>query len=967
MAMFPSDSVRPDPDALLAQVQAQERKAARGKLRIYFGASAGVGKTYAMLAAARKLQEAGQPVLVGVVETHGRADTAAMLAGLPLLPPRVVDYRDKRIAEFDLDGALALRPPLILMDELAHSNAPGSRHPKRWQDVDELLDAGIDVLTTVNVQHLESLNDVVGGITGVRVAETLPDTVFDQADEVVMVDVPADELLARLRGGKVYQAAQAERAARHFFRKGNLIALRELALRRTADRIEDDVRAYRVEKSIGDIWKTGAALLACIGPRADGEHTARSTARLAGQLGTGWHAVYVETPALQRLPDSQREQILKTLKLAEDLGASTAVLSGADIALTALDYARSHNLSKLVLGRAHRSWPWRTPHLKRLAGYAPDLDLIEIGVPRNGPPAAGAQGAAQRTSADGYGWSDAVGVPGANGNGAGGANAAIGANAATGTEGMDGVGWGAAPDQRHRATGYLVAAVASIATALATTPLLAYLDLANIAMLFLLVVVLVAVRYGRGPSVLATCLSVASFDFFFVPPRFTLAVTDFQYVITFLVMLAVGLITGHLTAGLRFQARVASHRERRSRALYEFARELSGALQTEQVFETTQSVIERAFRARATLLLPDADGRLQAPPPDHAPDHARMSAQTSAQISALASLDTGIAQWAYDHAEPAGLGTDTLPASRIFYLPLVAPMRTRGVLAIEPAQRRWILIPEQRQQLDAFAALAAIALERVHYIDVAQNALVSMESERLRNSLLAALSHDLRTPLTSLVGLSEALAGSRPALDAAQLDTARALHAEALRMSTLVTNLLDMARIQSGEVHLNLQWQPLEEVVGSALRASAAQLGAHRVGTRLPPDLPLLRYDAVLIERVLANLLENAAKYTPPGARIEIGAALHGAWINVMVYDDGPGLPAGREEALFEKFTRGERESAKPGVGLGLAICRAIVEAHGGRITAASGPGASPLGGAAFTITLPLGTPPAMPDEESNE
>ncbi|MYM70076.1 two-component system sensor histidine kinase KdbD, partial [Pseudoduganella sp. FT55W] len=389
--MFPSDSVRPDPDALLAQVQAQERKAARGKLRIYFGASAGVGKTYAMLAAARKLQADGQPVLVGVVETHGRADTAAMLAGLPLLPPRAVAYRGKQLAEFDLDGALALQPPLILMDELAHSNAPGSRHPKRWQDVEELLDAGIDVLSTVNVQHLESLNDVVGGITGIRVAETLPDTVFDQADEVVLVDVPADELLARLQGGKVYPAAQAERASRNFFRKGNLIALRELALRRTADRIEDDVRAYRVEKSIADIWKTGAALLACVGPRADGEHTVRSTARLASQLGTGWHAVYVETPALQRLPAAQREQILKHLKLAEDLGATTAVLSGPDIAHAALDYARGHNLSKLVLGRAHGGWlrwPWRAPPIKRLAEYAPDLDLIEIGVPRNEAPAA---------------------------------------------------------------------------------------------------------------------------------------------------------------------------------------------------------------------------------------------------------------------------------------------------------------------------------------------------------------------------------------------------------------------------------------------------------------------------------------------------------------------------------------------------------------------------------------------------
>jgi two-component system sensor histidine kinase KdpD len=947
MALFPNDSARPDPDALLAQVQAQERKAARGKLRIYFGASAGVGKTYAMLAAARKLQADGQPVLVGVVETHGRADTAAMLAGLPLLAPRQVAYRGKQIAEFDLDGALAAQPPLILMDELAHSNAPGSRHPKRWQDVEELLDAGIDVLTTVNVQHLESLNDVVGGITGIRVAETVPDTVFDQADEVVLVDLPADELLARLQSGKVYQAAQAERASKNFFRKGNLIALRELALRRTADRIEDDVRAYRVEKSIADIWKTGAALLACVGPRADGEHTVRSTARLASQLGTGWHAVYVETPALQRLPAAQREQILKNLKLAEDLGASTAVLSGADIAAAALDYARSHNLSKLVLGRAHRAvWPqpWRTPHLKRLAQQAPDLDLIEIGAPRQQPAsarAAAADDAASTSMGSAGSWGGADGAARSDAD----ADAEADADAASAA-------------QRRRATGYVVAAAASVATALATTPLLAWLDLANIAMLFLLVVVLVAVRYGRGPSVLATCVSVASFDFFFVPPRFTLAVSDFQYVITFVVMLAVGLITGHLTAGLRFQARVAAQRERRARALYEFARELSGALQTEQIFDSTQRVIQHAFRARATLLLPDDAGRLHLPPFDRA-----NLAADSANRAHLSVLDTGIAQWAYDRAEPAGLGTGTLPASRIFYLPLVAPMRTRGVLAIEPQQRRWILIPEQRQQLDTFAALAAIALERVHYIDVAQSALVSMESERLRNSLLAALSHDLRTPLTSLVGLSESLAGSRPPLSAAQQDVARALHDEALRMSTMVANLLDMARIQSGEVKFNLQWQPLEEVVGSALRAIGATLQAHHVSTQLPAELPLLHYDAVLIERVLANLLENAAKYTPAGAHIAIGAALHGAWIEITVSDDGPGLPAGREEALFEKFTRGERESAKPGVGLGLAICRAIVEAHGGQIRA----GRSAAGGAAFTFTLPLGTPPAMPDEEPHD
>ncbi|MGW8394534.1 two-component system sensor histidine kinase KdpD [Pseudoduganella sp. HUAS MS19] len=897
--MIPLDDDRPDPDALLAQMQAQERKAARGKLRIYFGASAGVGKTYAMLSAARKLQAAGQQVLVGVIETHGRSETAALVDGLPLLPLRAAAYRGKTLHEFDIDGALARRPPLILIDELAHSNAPGSRHPKRWQDVEELLEAGIDVFSTVNVQHLESLNDVVGGITGVQVNETVPDTVFDAADEVVLVDIPADELLARLKGGKVYHAQQAERAAQNFFRKGNLIALRELALRRTADRIEDDVRAYRVEQSIDTIWKTGASVLALVGPRPGCAQVVRSAARLAGQLGTEWHAIYVETPSLQRLSAAERERILKTLKLAQDLGATTAVLSGSDIAATAAEYAREHNLSKITMGRARRTWPWRRSHIRSLAAHAPDVDLIEVAVSEREPAPkpqieADAEEDAQR--------------------------------------------------RKSRLAGYAVAAGSSLGMALLATPLLPYFDLANIAMLFLLVVLLVAVRYGRAPSVLATCVSVACFDFFFVPPRFTFAISDLQYLITFAVMLAVGLITGHLTAGLRFQARVASYREARARALYEFARELSGALQTEQIFETTARFVQGTFRAKATLLVPDAQGRLHLPPAVVAPP----------------SLDHGVAQWAFDHAESAGLGTDTLPASPLFYMPLVAPMRTRGVLAIEPVQRRWILIPEQRQHLDTFAALAAIALERVHYIEVAQEALVNMESERLRNSLLAALSHDLRTPLTSLVGLSESLAQARPPLAPQQLEVAHSLHAEALRMSALVANLLDMARIESGELKINLQWQPLEEVVGSALRHSGLQLKEHKVSTQLALELPLLRLDAVLIERVLCNLLENAAKYTPPGASIVIYAVQRGEFVRVMVYDNGPGLPRGREEAIFEKFARGEKESSKPGVGLGLAICRAIVGAHGGTIAADK----SPLGGAAIVFTLPVGTPPQVPEIE---
>ncbi len=893
---------RPDPDVLLAHVQAQERRATRGKLRIYFGASAGVGKTYAMLSAAHKLKKNGEQVLVGVIETHGRDETAALLDGLEVLPLKAISYRDKTLQEFDLDTALERKPALLLMDELAHSNAPGSRHPKRWQDVDELLDAGIDVFTTVNVQHLESLNDVVGGITGIRVAETLPDTIFDDADEVVLVDIPADELLARLKSGRVYKAQQAERAAKNFFRKGNLIALRELALRRTADRVEDDVQAYRIEKSINAVWKTDAALLVCVGPQTNADHVVRSAARLAKQMNAEWQAIYVETPALQKLPAAKRERILKNLKLAQDLGAKTAVLAGNDITQTIVDFASQYNFSRIVIGRRKAVFNWRTTLAQQLAARAHNLDLIEIGGESH-----------QLEVSQSVRTTDVKPVAIESGN----------------------------PGKR-RALRYAYAALASVVTALVATPLLAVFNLVNIAMLFLLTVVLVAVKFGRGPSVLATILGVMAFDFFFVPPRFTFAVSDLQYVMTFVVMLVVGLITGHLTAGLRYQAKVASHREARSLALYEFARDLSGYLQSEQIIEATQAVIQSAFRAKAILLLPDDEGRLQLPE------------------MVTKDLDMGIAQWAFDKVEVAGISTDTLPASPYFYLPLVAPMRTRGLLAIAPENRHWILIPEQRQQLDTFAALAAIALERVHYIEIAQGALLHMESERLRNSLLAALSHDLRTPLTSIVGISEALSTSKPELSHKQQDMTQALYAEALRMSALVANLLDMARIQSGEVKLDLQWQPFEEVVGSAIRISTPQLKEHQVQTLLAHDLPLVNFDAVLIERVLCNLLENAAKYTPEGSRITLSVNLLESDLQVMVYDNGPGLPVGKEEAIFEKFTRGERESSKPGVGLGLAICRAIVEAHHGHIRAAK----SPDGGACILFTLPLGVPPQMPDFE---
>jgi two-component system sensor histidine kinase KdpD len=893
---------RPDPDQLLDRIKEGEARAARGKLKIFFGASAGVGKTYAMLSAAQHQVRLGVDVVVGVVETHGRKDTEALLAGLERLPLRDVPYRDKTLKEFDLDGALARRPALILVDELAHSNVPGSRHPKRWQDVEELLAAGIDVYSTVNVQHLETLNDVVGGITGIRVWETVPDHVFDSADEVVLVDLPPDELLQRLKEGKVYLPQQAERAVQNFFRKGNLIALRELALRRTADRVDEQMLEYRRDQSVSPVWQTRESMLACIGPGAGGDRIIRSAARIATRIGVPWHVVYVETPALQRLSGPQRQRILRHLQLAQQMGAETETLAGSDVVSSVVDYARKHNLSRVVVGRERVSpWrPWHRSFADRLGRHAPDLEVVQVAHDESAP------GAPPDLQAE-EGWFDRLKAP-----------------------------W----------TSYAMSALVCAFVSLLATPLHSVFDLANIAMLFLLAVVLVSVRYGLGPAVMASFLTVASFDFFFVPPRLSFGVSDVQYLLTFAVMLVVSLVTSQLTTGLKYQARVAGRREQRVRALYEMSRDLSGALMPEQIAEIAQRFAQTELDARCALLPADASDRLTA---------------AVATPAGNPAVDLDIAQWAYQRETEAGCGTDTLPGSPLLYLPLKAPMRTRGVLAVEPRNPGRVLPPEQRRLLDTFARLIAISLERIHYVDVAQDTTVQMESERLRNSLLSAISHDLRTPLAVLVSLADSLTLTHPPLSSQQSEIATALRQEALRMNAQVNNLLDMARLQAGAVKLNRQWQPLEEVVGSTLQGLRPLTSGHKLQVRLPEQLPLLEFDAVLIERVLSNLVENALKYTPAGSAITLGAQQVGDQVQIWVEDDGPGLPAGREDGLFEKFERGQKESATPGVGLGLAICRAIVEAHGGRIHAENRAG----GGARFVFTLPCGRPPQIDILES--
>ncbi|NTZ84912.1 DUF4118 domain-containing protein [Burkholderia metallica] len=930
---------RPDPDQLLDKLQRDEEKQRRGQLKIFFGASAGVGKTYAMLQAARQRRQEGVDVVVGIVETHGRAETAALLDGLDVLPPARIDYRGRTLAEFDLDGALARAPQLILVDELAHSNVQGARHLKRWQDVYELLDAGIDVYTTVNVQHLESLNDVVGAITGIRVWETVPDRVFDAADEVTLVDLPAEELLERMRDGKVYLAQQAERAVRNFFRKGNLIALRELALRRTADRVDAQMREYRADRSIQRIWQARERLLVCVGPGAEAPTLVRAAARLATSLKADWIAVYVETPRLQRLPDARRQRTLDALKLAAELGAETATLAGADAVAALIGYAKVRNVSKLVAGGSPKVGLARRfvrPFGEQLAERAGDVDLMLIRA------SASDEARAAPLDARARDWRDAF--------------------AQFGTH--------RSPPRHYAYAAAICAAITVVASVVSGR-----LDLTNLVMLYLLGVVFSAVRLGRGPGVLQSFLSVAAFDFFFVPPRMSFSVSDTQYLLTFFGMLLTSLVISHLTSTLTRQASVAQRRERRTGAIYAMARELGAALTTEQIVEIGSRHVGEVFRARVAFLLPDSADQVRQ----------KIEEPDAAVTLTGAELDSDVGQWVYDQQKPAGRGTDTLPATAALYLPLKAPMRTRGVLAVASREPRELEVPEQQRMLDAFAAQIALALERVHYVEIARDALVNMESERLRNSLLSAISHDLRTPLTTIVGFSSMLANGRAAAQAGDAAAAGrlaqregelvdAIHDEALRMTGIVTNLLDMARLQAGSLQLKRQWSLLEETVGAALAACRRVLARHPVRVALPADLPLLQMDAVLMERLFTNLFENAAKYTPPDTSLDIGAERvtddGNPFVRVHVDDHGPGLPAGMEARIFDKFTRGEKESATPGIGLGLAICRAIVEAHGGKIGALNR--TAPDGhvtGARFWFTLPIDTPPAapaVPDDESD-
>ena len=908
---------RPDPDQLLARVERDQAKAKRGRLKIFFGAAAGVGKTFAMLLAARERRNENLDVIIGVVETHGRKETATLLEGLEILPPRKINYKGTVLYEFDLDAALKRRPAIILVDELAHSNAPGCRHPKRWQDIHELLDAGIDVYTALNVQHLESLNDDIGQISGIRVWETVPDTVFEQADEVELVDLPPDELLLRLKEGKVYLPQQAQEAVKHFFRKGNLIALREMSLRQTANRVDAQMLDYREHNAIREVWQVSDRVLVCIGPNDLAERLVRAGKRLAASLRAEWIVAYVETPELQRMPAIKRDGVLRILRLAEQLGAETVTLSAPEMSEALIRFSRERNINKIVIGKPSRRG-WRRWLLGSvvdvLISHAHNINIYLLGSPQT----------RERTDLQ--------------------SELSLFKKSP-----LPGLKQRIPPKTQKRYGGYLWASVITLLSTALGRLMFGHLELANVVMVYLLGVVFVATRFGRGPSILAAVAGVGCFDFLFVEPFFSFSVSSSQYLLTLLAMLIVGIVISNLMVNVRSQAKVASHRERRAAALYSMSKELSSTQSEAEAVLTAVKHLYSEFSSPNVILFPDDHGRVKYP-------------RSEGILQSFRGADLSVAQWVFDHNEIAGQGTNTLPGTEAIYFPIHNDDKVLGVLALLPINLRRVFLPEQQKLLDTFLRQIGQAVTRIRFSEQARTTQMQMEAERLRNSLLSAISHDLRTPLATIIGSASAIVQDKGELKPQdRLALGQGIVDEAERMSNLVNNILDMARLEAGVLELNKQWYPLEEIIGTVLTVLHKQLADRVVKVKLPQGIPMILVDAVMIEQVLINLLENASRYTPPGSELEIVADIRESEVEIAVADHGPGIPKGLEERLFEKFYQTRHETAQSGVGLGLAICRAIVEVHGGSIFARN----RAEGGAVFVITLPLDqTPPSVEQEE---
>lgn len=864
------DDYRPDPDALLEAIQKDEARQQRGKLKIFFGMAAGVGKTYAMLEAARRLQSEGVDVVVGFVETHRRAETEAMLEGLEVIPRQQVEYRGTLMDEMDTDAILARKPEMVLVDELAHTNVPGVRHVKRFQDVQELLEAGIDVWTTVNVQHFESRADAVRQITGITVHETVPDSILDLANEIELVDLSPEELRKRLSEGKVYTTERIETAAQNFFRVGNLTALREMALRLTAERVDHQLQDYMQVKQIAGPWKSGERLMCAVGPSPFSERLIRWTRRMAYNLEAPWLAVYIETPA--EVNAEQKKRLAENLALARSLGGEVAVSSGSNVGEGLLRLAKQRNVTQIVVGK-----PLRHPvqdflrggslvdHLIRESG---DVDIYVV------------TGDKPESSS-----SRRIPSPAQHS------------------------GWG----QYLLAMGIVVGATVLNLVAL---PLIGY---QAVGLIELLAVLLIAIYIGRGPAVLAAIISALSWNYLFILPRFTFDISQPEDVILFVLYFAIAIFTGNLTARLRTQERQARNHADRTMALYTLAHETAAAVNMDDVLRTAVAQIGQVFDAEVVMLLPDGEqGKLVAHP---------------SSTLTLGEKEFSVGLWAFENGKPAGRFTDTLPLATVQFMPLNTVSRTVGVIGIRTRQQERLSF-DQEALLETFINQAALVIERELLDEAAEQAAMLRESERLYTTLLNSISHELRTPIAAITGAASGLLDAQTGQqETVRLELARSIQTAAERLNRLVENLLDMSRLESGRLRLKRDWCDVSEIIGVAVKNLEPYLSDHPLKIVVKPALPLIEADFVLLEQVLVNLLDNACHYTPSGTPIQITAEQHGQQLEIRVSDSGAGIPEGDLERIFDKFYRVPGTSSG-GTGLGLSISRGLVEAHGGTLAA---------------------------------
>jgi two-component system, OmpR family, sensor histidine kinase KdpD len=882
---------RPSPEALLAQAEQE----GRGRLKIFLGAAPGVGKTFEMLTVAQAKRRDGVDVVIGIVETHGRSETQALIDGLEVIPRRQVEYKSRSLDEMDIEAILARHPKLVLVDELAHTNAPGSRHPKRYLDVEELLAAGIDVYTTLNIQHLESLNDVVAKITRVFVRETVPDSILDHADDVELVDLTPEDLIQRLREGKVYLPHQAERAARNYFQPGNLTALRELALRRTAQRVDEQMVSYMRAHAIPGPWAAGERVLVCVDENPASLALVRTARRLADRLRAPWAAIHIETSQSLRLAEADRTAIADALRLAEKLDGEAITIPGQDAGRALAEYATENNFTHIVIAKSRRPhWAelLRGSVTYQLIRHAGDISVHVIARRETKP--------TPRRQHE-----PSISLP----------------KAGTDIKAYAG-------------------SVAFVAIALGVGEMLRQLVAASsIPLVFLTAVMASAIAYGLWPSLLACLASVLVFNFFFIPPLYSFTIADPENAVALFFFGLVAAIASNLTSRMRSQAMSARQRARTTEDLYLFARKLAGAITLDDLLWATVYQIALMLKVRVVLLLPQ-EGLLSVragyPPEDRLDD-----------------ADIAAAKWCWEHNRPAGRCSDTLPGAKRLFLPMRTARSAVGVIGLDDDRPGPLLTPDQRRLFDALSDQASLAIERVNLVADVERAHLSAETEKLRSALLTSISHDLRTPLASVLGAATSLRAYRNALDdAAQEGLIATIQEEAERLNRFIANLLDMTRLESGAIEPRAELVDLADVVGSALGRAAKVLGDHKVAVELDADLPLLKIDPVLFEQVLFNLLDNAAKYTPTGTEVRVEARREGDMVRLDILDEGAGIPIEDAERIFDKFYRIRAADRKrAGTGLGLAICRGFVEAMGGTISAHN---RRDRHGAIFSIRLPV-------------